>query len=117
MPRKPKQGKLFPRCEGPKLYAFKDGVSSIDFKRLISENDPNYTSRGGQAHVFEASDISELFFLVLRNSFLWYALRFSQFSLPPLSTGSMLREQATSRALCNLRTLNYDFSFRAHATF
>lgn len=56
MPRKLKQKHLLPKCEGPKLDVFKDRVASIDFKRLISENDdPEDTSGGGQAHVFEVS--------------------------------------------------------------
>ncbi len=63
MPKKLEQEHLLPQCEGPKLGAFQDNLPSIEFIRLISEHDPNDSTGGGQAHVFEVSILSKTYAL------------------------------------------------------
>jgi len=51
--------KSLPTCEGPKLYPFQDRTATIEFVRLISDQDPVDTSQEGHAHVFEVSILSK----------------------------------------------------------
>lgn len=67
--RLPRYDEPLPQCKGPKLAPFQDRSAAINILRLISENDPEDTSGGGHAHVFEASINSKTYALkVVRSS-------------------------------------------------
>ena len=57
-----------PKCKGPKLSQFPDCSAAIDILRLISDNDSEVTSEGGDAHVFEVSINSKTYALKMVHS-------------------------------------------------
>ncbi|KAL9613432.1 MAG: hypothetical protein Q9167_002030 [Letrouitia subvulpina] len=57
----PNYDEPLPRCQGPKLYPFKDRGSDISFVRLLSSNDN--TDETGRSYVFEVIISSQTFAL------------------------------------------------------